>query len=152
MENNIDEKQEDIELAKAKAKIELLRYRQKKNNFEYKPNRLFMVKAFILVAIILMSVDYYASHRQPLFLKTFAEAQAYCKEKGEMLPGKEDISHLPIDGHFKSWLNDGSYFSIEHYQAFGTESINAVSPDERHWADCIKEHFNSPAVSWNAKR
>jgi len=143
----MDEKQEDIELAKAKAKIELLHYRQEKKRFEYKPNRLFMVKAFIVAAIVLTGAKYYASHRTPIFLKTFSEAQAYCREKGEMLPGKEDISRLPIDGHTESWLNDGSYFSITQYQAFGIESIDAVSPDERHWADCIKEDVDSSAGS-----
>jgi len=152
MGNNMDKKQEDIELAKAKANIELLRYREKKKNLEYKPNRMFILKASIVVIIIIMGIKYYANHHTPLFLKTFSEAQAYCQKKGETLPGKEDISHLPINGHMTCWLNDGSYFSVTQYQTFGIESIKAVSPDERHWADCIKEHFDSPAVSLNAKR
>jgi len=148
--------QEDIELAKTQAQIELMQYR--KNNKISKDDSIIVIVRRFAFGWIVVAIFYYIAfpEEESFLLKTFPEAQEVCQKKGKVLPKECDLL-FPIDtiSQKSYWLGDGRYFISKEYNMtkLNRDKYTIMKPifsNEKHFVKCIPSHHCGEAVSFNA--
>ncbi len=155
----VEEKLDEADLAKAKARIAMIDAKTKQVNAEEGSKGLgALILAFVVPAAILIFVSRQYFNSDDISKKTssapsmlsFNEAQAFCKGRGKVLPLTfEDDSnklHIPDEYNQKGYWRSNGGVIYNLYRGKITDK-----PDgEKHYALCVDENGKNYPVTYNS--